>query len=750
MTDKIKFNIDKCSFIKNKKKSLRIDGWAFSEKFNSYLKISVLDSNKCFTDITQYERIDVYNTYSDFEGSMKSGFTINIYNTKENNSLVIRFEDETNKLFLDYDMDFKNIYRENRVKRLNEIKRLWCMKNVSKVITNFRIYGLKNTFRKIASKIANNENSLQKTDIADEIYKFFEEDIPKEWIDIQKYKPKISIIMPLKNIKERKEYLISALNSIAAQIYDNWELCICVSSNELNEAKQLFKENNLYFFKNKIKYATIENSVSKEEFISKAFKICEGDYVSIVEQEDLITKNALAYFIENINQNKKIKIMYSDEDRFFNNDIYVNPIFKKSINIKDVCGESILHRLCLIHRDTALYLNDFDGSRECIKEIIKNTKFEDIKHIDKVLYHYRVIDSVWEEDKENKVKVIAFYLPQFHSIPENDKWWGEGFTEWTNVRKAMPLFDGHYQQRKPTELGYYNLIEDKDVQKKQIELAKKYDIYGFCYYYYWFNGKKLLEKPLNKVLNNKDLDLPFCICWANENWTRRWDGLENEILIEQYHENDSDERLICDIIPILEDDRYIKVNGAPLLVIYKINLLNNPRESITIWRKTCKKYGIDKLHVAIVKHPEVYNPSYYGADSMVEFPPHGMNCKNITDKVSNLKKKFEGSIYDYQMLANSQYNFKKEDYTIFKGCMLQWDNTPRRMNSASIFHNFTIEAYKIWLLCSAQYVKLFQNKDEQIIFINAWNEWAEGTYLEPDEKYGFEYLEATKEVINSR
>ncbi len=349
----------------------------------------------------------------------------------------------------------------------------------------------------------------------------------------------------------------------------------------------------------------------------------------------------------------------------------------------------------------------------------------------------------------SKIKAIAFYLPQFHAIPENDEWWGNGFTEWRNVKRGKPVFDGHYQQRIPTELGYYDLVQDKSIQKKQMELAKKYDIYGFCYYYYWFNGKRLLEKPLNQVLENEDLDLPFCICWANENWTRRWDGLDKEILISQSHSIDSDMRFIDEVIPILKDKRYIKLEDAPMLLVYRVNLLPNPFKTIENWRERCKEAGIESIHICAVQSIGITDPRVFGCDSAVEFPPSGF-WRFLKPKryVENLDPNFKGYLYDYNDIVEIALRKKRVNYSLYRGAMLGFDNVARKLNSGVIFHNFTIESYKKWLLGCIAYEKHYQPKEKQILFINSWNEWGEGTYLEPDEKFGLQYLEATKEVMD--
>ena len=348
------------------------------------------------------------------------------------------------------------------------------------------------------------------------------------------------------------------------------------------------------------------------------------------------------------------------------------------------------------------------------------------------------------------MKTIAFYLPQFHPIPENDKWWGKGFTDWTNVTRANPLFNGHFQPRLPADLGYYDL-RLADVRREQANLAKENGLHGFCYHYYWFNGKKLLDLPLTMLLESKEPDFPFCICYANENWTRRWDGQENEILIKQEHSVENDRHFIRDLIPVFQDKRYIQVHKKPLLLVYRSSLFPDPLQTTNVWREEARKAGFEDLYLCKCQtFGDFENPGKTGFDATVEFPPH---CLEIAysyayqDMVTSVQPSFTGYVFDYFDTAAAMMNRKWPEHTLFKTVMLAWDNTARRGLSANIFHNFSVDYYERWL---AKVIKRTIQKypdEEQLVFINAWNEWAEGTYLEPDQKYGLEYLEATKRAI---
>nr|WP_255319584.1 glycoside hydrolase family 99-like domain-containing protein [Dendrosporobacter quercicolus] len=350
---------------------------------------------------------------------------------------------------------------------------------------------------------------------------------------------------------------------------------------------------------------------------------------------------------------------------------------------------------------------------------------------------------------EQDVKLIAFYLPQFHSIPENDSWWEKGFTEWTNVTKTVPQYNGHYQPHFPTDLGFYDL-RNIGIMKRQVEMAKQYGIYGFCFYHYWFAGQRLLETPVNNFLKHKELVYPFCLCWANENWTRRWDGLENEILISQNHSEEDDLAFIEDAARYFKSKRYIKIQGRPLFIVYRPLLFPDPEKTIKIWKEYCRQMDIGDLFVAGIKGFGLEQNDIYGLDALIEFPPFGFYSQDITDSVMLMNSNFSGAIYDYNFCINKDY-LHKEKGLIFRGVMPGWDNTARRPDAATIFHDSCPEKYQNWLENAIRFTKDKLPNEQQFIFVNAWNEWAEGAHLEPDRKYGYGNLHATaKALIKSR
>lgn len=346
-------------------------------------------------------------------------------------------------------------------------------------------------------------------------------------------------------------------------------------------------------------------------------------------------------------------------------------------------------------------------------------------------------------------KVIAYYLTQFHPDRHNEEWWGKGITEWNNVCRAVPQYLSHYQPRIPGELGYYDLRIKSNMQR-QIELAKMYGIYGFSFYYYWFNGERLLEEPLEMFLENKDLDISFSLCWANENWTRRFDGSSQSVLIEQPNTLESYYRVIIDIERFLSDKRYLEINSKKVVTIYRPSLMPDAKKILEFWREHCRRNGIGELYIIAIKE-NMINTNWLneGFDAISEFHPGTLyqKCKKINASIDFIRKDFSGEVFSYSDIVNNQRYFEYNLPKLYRASMPMWDNTARRDNKGMIFDGATPLLYKKWLKDIIQESYERDDIDDNLIFINAWNEWGEGAYLEPDKYYGYAYLNATKEAI---
>lgn len=357
---------------------------------------------------------------------------------------------------------------------------------------------------------------------------------------------------------------------------------------------------------------------------------------------------------------------------------------------------------------------------------------------------------------KNNIRTIAFYLPQFHPIPENDEWWGKGFTEWTNVGKAKPLFKDHYQPRVPADLGYYDL-RIPETREKQAEMARKYGVEGFCYWHYWFgNGKQLLERPFQEVLSSGNPDFPFCLAWANESWKGPHHGIFNsKVLIEQKYPGPEDyQNHFYSILPALKDKRYITINEEPIILIYQ-PLFEDAKTLMNLWKSLARQNGLNGIHFIAhckeISHIEPCKKIGYDSINLLRIGHYESNHQHFIDRViRKVNKKTKGIARVYKYKDVIPYFSGKEDKFdyIFPSIIPNWDHTPRSGKAAYIFHESSPELFRkhIREVFDSVKNKSFQNR---IVFIKSWNEWAEGNYLEPDQRFGLEYLEVLKQEIDS-
>lgn len=367
---------------------------------------------------------------------------------------------------------------------------------------------------------------------------------------------------------------------------------------------------------------------------------------------------------------------------------------------------------------------------------------------------------------QSVVRAIAFHLPQFHPIPENDKWWGKGFTEWTNVVRARAIVPGQYQPHLPADLGFYDL-RLPEARAAQAELAASYGIYGFCYYHYWFNGRTVLERPVDDIRKSGEPEFPFCLCWANENWTRRWDGQETDVLLEQRYSAADDVAHIRSLIPIFLDRRYIRIYGRPLFLIYRASQFPDPEKTTAIWRREAENAGLKGLFlVRVESHSECGDPRTIGFDSSLEFQPRWSDLSG--SRIFRTKwwhrrrfgtaepSLFDNFVFEYEELVRAAFATPSPTYPRIPCVCPGWDNSARRKHGATIFVNSTPEIYERWL---REVVNRRRNivisrynsavTEDSLVFINAWNEWGEGNHLEPCQRWGRKYLEATRRVLEN-
>lgn len=346
-----------------------------------------------------------------------------------------------------------------------------------------------------------------------------------------------------------------------------------------------------------------------------------------------------------------------------------------------------------------------------------------------------------------RAKLLAYYLPQYHPVPENDAWWGPGFTEWTNLGRALPRFAGHLQPRIPRDLGHYRL-DCGDTLRRQIALAKGAGLHGFVFYYYAFNGRRLLDAPLEALLADPALDMPFCLMWANENWTRRWDGSEQDVLLSQDYRLRDEPALVADFVRHFADARYIRLGGRPVLMVYRARLIPSTAATVERWRRLFRAAGHDPLFIMAQSFDD-RDPRPFGMDAAVEFPPHKLTqaVPMVNADLQVLDPAFDAEVYGYAAIARASVAEPPPAFPLIRTAAPGWDNDPRRQGRGTVLHGATPALFQAWLEDLVSFAQAHPVEGESVVCINAWNEWAEGAVLEPDTHWGAAFLNAAARAV---
>jgi|GEM_PF-307640 len=643
--------------------------------------------------------------------------------TKYENITELRFDPYTQKCVI----KINSIYVSND-NEINYIDYRDLKTNAVKVIDNFYFFDTKDS--QIEFAITNIINLKLFVDFT--IYKIYDYDIFKEF------------------------FLCEKLNSILTDTYDeivNSNL-ILTNQNEslMNKNTQLIKKNSELLDENTQLIKKNSELLDKNTSLFEKNKKLDTESIKMMEKNRILSDeniNMINYINYKNNEIDSIKRSLSwkvtEPCRFLKNKTIQhlkkknNQLFYKTLkSLKNHGLKSTIKKIQLYNyrKDKAKKygIDEYSTIMEKPLEIYKD-------------YQKNRIFKEYSTD----IKTIAFYLPQFHQIKENDEWWGNGFTEWVNTKKAIQRFENHYQPRTPhKDIGFYDLSE-VDTLKKQVNLAKQHGIYGFCFYYYWFSGKRLLEKPVDMLLKNKDIDINFCLCWANENWTRAWDGQDKEILIKQLYTEEDDKNFISDFKKYIDDRRYIKIDGRPVILVYNPGQIPNCEKTFNTWRINAREIGIGEILIFTCQTSnntaEILGIEEF-IDGEVEFPPHNMWFEFIGIRDIDLNGK-EAFIYDYSKLVEilKKIYDKNSNNKVLPGSMMEWDNSARRDNNWVTFYNYSLKSFYEWISLSMKRLRENHVENERLLFINAWNEWAEGTYLEPDKECGYSNINTLSKAL---
>jgi hypothetical protein len=401
------------------------------------------------------------------------------------------------------------------------------------------------------------------------------------------------------------------------------------------------------------------------------------------------------------------------------------------------------HRVRYVHQAVVVHHLSVSSNRDSVARKLRG-----------IARNQHHLQAKWGERlrRMDEVRVLAFFLPQFHPTPENDLWWGTGFTEWTNVVKAQPSYAGHYQPHLPADLGFYDL-RNAETLAAQSALAARYGVEGFVMYYYNFGSRRVLHRPLQVLRDNPDIAMRFCLCWANENWTKHWDGGSREILLEQRYDAATIQSIIDDVVDHASDPRAITVDGKPLFLVYRPLKLPDPRAFADACRAGFAAAGFAGVHLVYVESMEAVDaqvsPADLGFDACVEFPPHG-RAVAATDSPEVIKEGWSGYRYDYPATVLGFVARDGVPYPRYPAVFPGWDNTARQPGFGSSFDHATPEAFAVYVAEKIEEIRAFHMGEARLLFVNAWNEWAEGAHLEPDTGYGHRWLEALRAAVEAK
>jgi GT2 family glycosyltransferase len=598
--------------------------------------------------------------------------------------------------------------------------------------------------------------------------------------------PRVSILVPVYN---ELDYTVECLASIAdSKARVSYEVLIADDASPDDNVRRLSEVPNLRYLRQPKNVGFLKNCNS-------AFAEVRGEFVLLLNNDAQITPGVLDSMVAVLDEHPDVaavgpKLLYPN-GRLQEAGCHIGrdgsssmvglfhdpatPVYSYSRDVDYCSGAAVMVRTSEVgdilfdEQFAPAYCEDVDlclrliskgrRIRYCAEATVihhlsvSTAKASQTRKLQTVVANQQKLLAKWGDIIENlnTARVIAFYLPQFHPIPENDLWWGKGFTEWTNVSKAEPSYEGQYQPHLPSDLGFYDLRVPA-VMRSQFRLAQRYGIDGFCLYYYNFGGHRLLQTPAEELVADPSIPFKFCVCWANENWTKHWDGGEKEILLAQDYSEETLRSIAADVLRYANDQRYIRVDDKPLLLVYRPLLLPDPIAAATLIRRTFAEEGMC-VHLVYVESMEAIErgvrPEDIGFDACVEFPPQGIAVAR-TDEVTVLKEGWAGLRYDYPGTVVEAVMRKGVPYKRYPGVFASWDNTARQPLKCTSFDDVSPEAFQLYLEQKLEEARTFLPTNERFIFVNAWNEWAEGAHLEPDRRYGHRWLEAVRNALLSQ